>query len=458
MLLFFLFLAFPSPALAQGPRILACQVLPAVAQFGPQPEGSPVILQVKLERAPAVKQVTVDLSQLFQAKYYDPGANARKAVSAVTPLSRVYLVDGQPAYRAVRQKSRTKTETIYCAAATHEELKGEVLASHTWQVELPDVGLRQGELELRVAATDQAGRRSTATANLEIVKDLAPPELSASISPVLPTDAVRPGDELVVRATAQDDLTGVFRVYLDQTAREVLGEEASLALGKTDEGWELAARVSGDLVPGTYEIPVLAEDRAGNVSQLGLKLEVMSDVGSIVLRLKKGWNLISTPRPLVDPRVENVFADLPVEKVLTCLGGEERETEEMKPGLGYLVEAKEEGKLRLKFKEVEAAAVPEVVRLPEGWNLIGFASSSLEASMPLRDYLGEDLAEKWVVVYDENLQEARPQPLHPYIWASGGFATTTGEPYYADPSHNLPVVSPGKAYWLYLKDKGILVP
>ena len=448
----------PAAVQAQGSLVSGVRANPSVVQFGPQPQGLPLVLKVEVSRAPSIKEVTADLSGLSGAKYYDPNSDSEKSASAATPLYRVYTVDGRSAYRAVRQKSKTKTETLYCAAATHEEVEGEVLATRTWQVELPDVGLRLGKFELRVAATDRLGHRSTAQICLEIVNDLKPPELSVSLSPALPTEVVRPGDELVVRATAQDDLTGVFRVYLDEEAREVLGQKAGLALEKAEDGWELTTRLPKDLAPGTYELKVEAEDRAGNLNEAHVKLEVAPDVNSIALRLKEGWNLISTPRPLADKRVESVFADLPVEKVLTCLGGEEREVVELRPGLGYLVEAKEECELVLNFAEMEASTVPEVLELPEGWNLIGFASSSLEPSMPLRRYLGKDLADKWVAVYDENLEEARPQSVSPYIWASGGFATTTGEPYYEDPSHNLPVVELGRGYWLYLKDEGVLVP
>lgn len=455
-LLFFMLLT--PPARAQGQLLLDARAKPAVVQFGPQPQDSPLVLKVEVSRAPSIKEVTADLSQLFGAKYYDPNSGKEKSVSAVTPLFRVYLVDGSPAYRAVRQKSKTKTETLYCAAITHEELKGEVLATHTWQVELPDVGLKQGRLELRVAATDRIGQRSTATISLQIVNDLTPPELSVNLKPALPTEVVRPGDELVVRATAQDDLTGVFRVYLEEEVREVLGEEAGLVLEKAGNGWELMTRLPEALAPGTYELQVKAEDRAGNVGETRVELKVAEDVNSITLRLEEGWNLISTPRPLTDPRVEEVFADLSVEKVLTCLGGEEREAVELRPGLGYLVKAKEQCELVLRFEEMGAFTMPEVLELPEGWNLIGVASTSLEPSLPLQSYLGEDLAGKWVVVYDENLEEARPQPLYPYIWASGGFTTTTGEPYYEDPSHNLPALRLGQAYWLYLKDEGVLVP
>lgn len=454
----FLSSLFAPAAQAQGSLISGVGADPSVVQFGPQPEGFPLILKVEVLRASSIKEVTADLSRLSGAKYYDPNSDSEKPVSAVTPLYRVYRVDGRQAYRAVRRKSKTKTETIYCAAATHEELKGEALATRTWQVELPDVGLRLGKFELRVAATDRLGRRSTAQISLEVVNDLKPPELSVSLSSALPTEVVRPGDQLLVRATAQDDLTGVFRVYLDEEAREVLGEEVGLELEKVEDGWELTTRLPEDLSPGVYELKVEAEDRAGNLNETRVKLEVAPDVNSIALRLKKGWNLISTPRPLADPRVESVFAGLPVEKVLTCLGGEEREAVELRPGPGYLVEAKEECELVLKFAEMEASTVPEMLELPEGWNLIGVASTSLEPLVPLREYLGRTLKDKWVTVYDENLEEARPQPVSPYIWASGGFATITGEPYYEDPFHNLPALRLGQAYWLYLKDEGVLVP
>lgn len=453
--LILLFPAFSSPVDAQGPQILSPQASPKVVQFGSQPEGHPLILSVELERAPSVKRVTVDLSRFFKASYYDPSSGEEKKVSAMTPLSRVYLVDGEPAYKVTEDSE----EVIYRAAVTHEELDGEdISATRTWQIELPDVGLRQGEFKLQVAVRDQAGRRTTATIDLEVVDDQAPPKLSASRDYLLPTDVARPGDWVVIQAQAQDELTGVFRVRLGEEAERLFGEGIDLGLEKTQEGWKFQARVAQGMATGNYKLQVFAEDRAGNLGQSEVEVKVAEHIDSLKLKLKKGWNLISTPRRLAQPEVENLFADLPVAKVLTYLGGEKKEAKSLKPGLGYLVKSKEKVELELKFKERSPATPPQTIELPEGKSLIGFATPTLEPQMPLDTYLGRTLKEKWVVVHDEDMEEARYQSIYPYIWASKGFPTITDEPYFLDPSHNLPVVKPGRAYWLYLKDEGTLVP
>ena len=78
--------------------------------------------------------------------------------------------------------------------------------------------------------------------------------------------------------------------------------------------------------------------------------------------------------------------------------------------------------------------------------------------IPLTFYLGGDLKNKWLIVYSEGGEQARPQSTSPYVWATDGFPTVTGQPYSEDTSENLPAVELGKGYWIYLTGEGMLVP
>jgi len=212
------------------------------------------------------------------------------------------------------------------------------------------------------------------------------------------------------------------------------------------------------VVPGIYTIQVAAVDRAGNEATRTLEIEVADKINSLRIDLSEGWNLISVPRALQNPAMSEVFAELPVESVRTVVAGEWLEVTEIKPGLGYLVKATADSVLVANFEDYNPSAIPLIVKLGQGWNLMGYASPSLEPMMPLIFYLGEDLKDEWLIVYTKDGLQARPQSTSPYVWATDDFPTLTGRPYSEDPSNNLPKVEMGKGYWIYLVDEGVLVP
>ncbi len=102
--------------------------------------------------------------------------------------------------------------------------------------------------------------------------------------------------------------------------------------------------------------------------------------------------------------------------------------------------------------------MPQTVPLGKGWHLIGFTSPSLEVSIPFTRYLRDDLKSEWRIIYTEEGQQARPQSIFPYVWASEGFPTVICNPYLENPSDNLPMVELFKGYWIYLTEEGVLIP
>jgi hypothetical protein len=115
-----------------------------------------------------------------------------------------------------------------------------------------------------------------------------------------------------------------------------------------------------------------------------------------------------------------------------------------------LVKTSADAMLVVNFEDYDLSAIPLMIDLGKGWNLIGYVSQALKPKMPLTFYLGDTLKDEWLIVYTEEGEQARPQSISPYIWATDGFPTITGEPYSADNSDNLPAVELGKGYWIYL--------
>ena len=424
---------------------------PAVVQFGEQPEGAPLVLSVRVKiGANQISQVKINLSELREAEYYDPISDSREKASIVTPMFRVYRVGDKYAY---------KVEGKYKQALTHKSIKGIAVATNQWQVELPNVGQTQKNFELKVTATNRFNQSSSITIPLQVVNDTVPPEILAQINYRFGTSAARPGDEILIKAKVSDELTGVASVRLGDEARGILGREVNLTLTRKGIGvWQVKGKIARDLPPGTYPIHLFASDRAGNEAVTTIKIAVVKQINTFQIKLSKGWNLISVPKRLAKSAVKEIFADLPIEKVLTYVAGGWLEPEEIEPGPGYLIKANKECKLELKFQDYDPSIVPLTIKLNQGWNLIGYVSPTLEPMMPLTFYLGEDLKGKWIVVYNEDGEQARPQSRSPYVWATDGFPTLTNEPFSANPSRNLPRVELGKGYWIYLDKEGVLVP
>ncbi|MBT9163313.1 MAG: hypothetical protein DDT24_00219 [Chloroflexi bacterium] len=91
MLILSLFM-FPPLSLVRGvrPELYRPQASPGTVHFGMQPEGSPLVLSVESMRmAGEIVRVTVNLSALVAAKYYDPASGTVKDAGSDVPISRV---------------------------------------------------------------------------------------------------------------------------------------------------------------------------------------------------------------------------------------------------------------------------------------------------------------------------------------------------------------------------------
>jgi len=271
--------------------------------------------------------------------------------------------------------------------------------------------------------------------------------------------AARVGDAVDIRAEVTDDLTGTYSVRLNrEDAVEAFGEMATLELERkpNSDVWSFRNTVSPNVEAGVYSIGVTALDRAGNKTDRSVDIRIVEKIDTFQIDLKKGPNLISVPRELVSPSVDDIFRDVQVNSVRTVVGGEWIETAEVHPGRGYLIDSTQDARLILALSEKDGSAMPLRIDSKEGWNLIGYASQTQEPMAPLTFYLGAELKGEWLVVIDENGAEAKARSTEPYVWSTNGFPMVSGEAWLEN--DDLPVVELGKAYWIYLTDDGMLIP
>lgn len=431
---------------------------PITVQFGPQPEGWPLVLWIEPQFGGEISQVSIDLGEMVSAAYYDPVAHSVQIADIGTPMQRVYQIDGEDAYLVKTGAKHSDNE--YRMAVTHERVKDVAVATHRWQVELPDVGTMTSMFELKVTAANESGQQSSTTISVRVVDDQAAPDIVAGVSFSINSPVTRLGDAVRIEADITEELSGIFSVTLaENTALPVFGEGANLVLTRRINSgiWEVENMVASNVLPGVYVLEVVAMDWAGNERISVVAIEVAKEIPSLEIELKKGWNLISVPMALKDPAVNEVFAGLPVESVQTVIEGERIEPSGIEPGYGYLVQATEDAVLTVEFVERDPSALPLMLTLKPGWNLIGYASESLEPMMPLTFYLGSELKDEWMIVYTGDGAQARMATTEPYVWATDSFPTITGEPFSED-EDNLPIVELGKGYWIYLTGKGVLVP
>lgn len=455
-------LLFPPASLATDaiPKLYCPKANPNTVHFGAQPMGNPLVLSVSAGGPGGdISAVIVNLEELEGAKYYDPISDTVNDVGVDTPMLRVYEIGGAEAY-LVNVGSRYEYNE-YRRALTHELVRGTAAFTNKWQVELPFAGNLPGDYSLRVIAKNTIYLEGTAAISLDVVDDSTAPEVSVGVKYIINSPVTRVGDQVVIEAEATDGQSGVFSVRLiDDGAEAVFGENPNLVLTRQPGSnlWEVQNTVAQNIAAGMYTIEVAAIDRAGNEAIQTLGVEVAEEISSLQFDLSEGWNLISVPRALANPAVSDVFAGLPVDSVRTIVGGHWIDVTEINPGLGYLLRATADITLPVELEDYNPSAIPLTVELGQGWNLIGYASWALKPMMPLTFYLGDVLKDEWLLVYTGDGEQARPQSTSPYIWATDGFPTVTGEPYSEDTSENLPRVELGMGYWIYLTDEGVLVP
>ncbi|MDD5093680.1 MAG: hypothetical protein PHV74_04765 [Dehalococcoidia bacterium] len=407
-----------------------------------------------------ISTVIVNLHGTTGAQYYESSSNTIRDAGMDTPMRRVYVIEGEEAY-LVTVGSRYEYND-YRKALTHEMVRGTAVATDKWQVELPNAGNIPADSPLIVVvAANVFNQQSTTTISLKLVEDVTAPEMEAKARCSTGSRPARVGDSVTIEVRGVDDLSGVFSVRLEgEGAEAVFGENANVRLSREPnvDVWSIQNTVARNVAPGVYPVEVVAVDRAGNETIQTVEVKVTKEVTSFQICLHEGWNLISVPRALKNPQVGAVFAGLPVEEVRTMIAGRWTDVSEITPGLGYMVKAVADVNLEADFEEHDVSTTPQTINLGQGWSLIGYTSQALVPQMPLSFYLGDDLKGKWLTVYTEEGDQSRPQSTSPYIWATDGFPSITGEPYSANRSDNLPAVELGKGYWIYLIDAGVLVP
>ncbi|MFO8009374.1 MAG: hypothetical protein R6U89_01035 [Dehalococcoidia bacterium] len=443
---------------APTPQLYDAKASPNVVNFGAQPQGSPLVLSVRVGAGGEIDKITVDIERLSGAGYYDPVADRIIPASTETSMKRIYEIDGVEAY-LIEAGSRYRYNE-YRTAITHRIVRGVAEPTDKWQVELPDAGHGIDSFKLKVSAVNKHSHSNSIRIPLRVVDDIQPPAIALEAMYNIDAPAVRPGDEVVISATAYDDMSGIYSVRLAGTEpSNPFGETSGTAMTKDRSSckWIMKTSVGRNTLPGTYTVELVATDRAGNETGKSLELRVNDKITSYYIRLDKGWNLISVPRNLADAGVSDVFAGTGVEEVWTVIEDQWLEPGSIQPGRGYLVKATEKAALEVDFAERDAFRRPLTMKLGAGWHLIGYASRSLEPAMPLTHYLGADLKGEWAVLYNESGAQARAKSTSPYVWAMDSFPTMTGRPLSED-KDNLPAVELGHGYWIYIIGEGVFIP
>ncbi len=426
--------------------------------FGVQPESSPLILSVRVGVGGSVDRIYIDFGQLSGARYYDPGSDCMKNADIDTSMWRVYEIAGEEAY--LFETDDEYRNYKYRTAVTHEIIKGNAVRTNKWQLELPNTGYAFGDHNLSITVVNEFSQGSVIKIPLRVVYDWKGPSVMAKVKYPAGGQAAYAGDKIIIEAKVNDDLCGAFAVRLPENELGMIfGENPGLTMVRqmNTSTWSVENTVPASFAPGTYDVQIVAVDRAGNKTFATVGIKVADEKSSFQIELDEGWNLISVPKSLKNPAVEDIFGGTPVVSVQTVIESQRLEPAEIEPGRGYLVKSLEAKTIEVDFADHDASAIPLMLDLKPGWNLIGYASRSLEPMMPLAFYLGADLKDKWMIVYTEDGAQARSKSTSPYVWATDSFPTITGKPYSED-EDNLPAVELGKGYWIYLTDEAVLIP
>ena len=440
------------------PEMYAAKASRNPVNFGVQPEDRPLILSVCVATGGAMDRVSADLGDLSGARYYDPGSDMMRFAHQDTPLQRVYIIDGEEAY--LYKVDDEYEDYQYRTALTHKVIEGKAVRSSKWQVELPNAGYRIGSYELQVRAVNEFSHGTTAKIPLEVVNDWTAPTIDATVQNPVDSSISCPGDSVTIRARVSDDLSGVYLVNLAEgDAASIFGESADTTMRYEPDTntWSVVNRVPASISPGNYVLRMISIDHAGNRSVSNLTIEIASQRSLFDMHLHQGWNLISVPKALKTPAVEDLFGGSPITHIQTVRESKFYIPDTIEPGWGYLVKSDEEITITLELAQHDPSVLPLMIDLKPGWNLLGYASPTMEPVMPLTFYLGADLKDKWVILYTENGSQARSKSTSPYVWATDSFPTSTGKPSF-EHNNNLPVLELGKGYWIYLAQEGQLIP
>ena len=266
-------------------------------------------------------------------------------------------------------------------------------------------------------------------------------------------------ESIVVKANGEDDLTVtiVDEVHLEATVwnwfdEKISGVEVSFS---TDLGtiYPLIVPTAG----GSAQTSIFSTDlgTANVVATAGIfsdSCTITFVEQTIEIELSLGWNLVSVPRTLAGPAIEEVFAGITtVEKVYTYDGDwhcaffedgmlqPESTLIDIDDGKGYWVYTSEPKTITIKLKPLEYMSTPPSYLLPAEWSLIGYTSIQLDAQMPVDAYLSYLT---WNTLYRFNPYTRMYEIAKPT----------------ADTIHGFQEFELGRGYWIYLSLGDELVP
>ena len=195
--------------------------------------------------------------------------------------------------------------------------------------------------------------------------------------------------------------------------------------------------------PGTYNVTLIVEDRAGNTASSSMDLIV--ELMTYGLELDEGWNLISSPFFITNRQISSVLEDLDGLRSVWTYNTESCEWVSYKPGLeytgalesidagrGYWIEM--DGPETLTFRGSSWTHEQGSLQYPvhRGWNLIGLHSHDPEE------------AERYLSAISGNYSPR----IHSYL---------DGNWYIIDDDNtNESILKPGSGYWIYLHEDDML--
>ena len=353
------------------------------------------------------------------------------------------------------------------------------------------VSLLEGTNTFKATALDGSLNQSQETFVAEL-DTVGPVLTSLSTSYPLGATSARAGDLVVFQVDASDAL-GIQRVIItlpgDETVDMVPSSEipeAVLDQWSVIGGWVLPLEIPPATPPGSFELPVTAFDNAGNQLSSVVLANVVPTLEGFTFNLMPGQNLISLP---LTPDVSDIVQLLGTQLLsaidtimyydasLTHLPQEDRwlmfspnapadlqTLNELQTGRGYWFKMKDAAftfsaplapglpqtprpiVFSYSGEFLQPGAVPPTYPVAPGWNLIGFHSEHpLTVTISLQSLESPQRVWASLFGYDNVIRfelDDEPEII------LGGFSRVlpTGE------------MEPGKGYWVFMVDSGIIVP
>jgi len=332
--------------------------------------------------------------------------------------------------------------------------------------------LKEGTNTILVLARDSS--ESTNSTSFNFTLDMQSPSIE-----LLPTiypkgvNSAKPGDEVILKVRIDDIGTGIDSVEL-YAERAVLVENSDFyryAWDSEDANYLFKVGIPKGQSSGNYSIKVTATDKAGNIACEISNITVKYTYSSFNIELMPGWNIISLPLIPDNSNPASLFNSDIIESVWSYDSSSKNwkvynpgpapdTLTELKTGVGYIiltnsskftkvkisdsVEATVPIKINYSGKYLVPGQVPPTYTVKKGWNLIGFHS---EENMTAEEYLAGLTypARTWtsLITYNNNVIGIDINK----ITEESNTRLQPGD-----------YMQPGKGYWVYAKQDGVITP